>query len=285
VKPSKELSIGLLQTLLARPPKLEELLDYAVKEVELGADYLARLPGFRSYLLSLLEVRSYEDADRVLYEALSTELHTLERFLPENYLEFLKKFLELYYIDYVSLSLVKAPGETSDFAKASLVKLAGGTSLSSVAAEYSGCTSRDVRCILMRYLERVRSSYTKLREAESRALDAVRTLVAVRYFNYYRNAELLGLKLGEFERVVAEIGINPVVEVSLRKVLDRLERLERAELTRYTVHEASVTYPLMKELLAYSGGLANVLTLYLANRYYELKVLRYSLLPKSLRRW
>ncbi len=281
MKPSKELSIGLLQTLLAKPPKLEELLDYAVKEVELGADYLARLPGFRSYLLSLLEVRSYEDADRVLYEALLSELRTLERFLPESYLEFLKTFLELYYIDYVTLSLAKAPRGTSDFAKASLVKFAEATSLSSVAVEYSRCSSRDIRCFLMRYLERVQSSFIELREAEPRALDAVRTLVAVRYFNYYRNAELLGLKLGEFERVVAEVGISPVVEVSLRRVL---ERLERAELTRYTVHEASVTYPLLKELLAYSGGLANILTLYLVNRYYELKVLRYSLLPKSLRR-
>ena len=285
MKPSKELSIGLLQILLARPPKLEELLDYAVEEVELGADYLARLPGFRSYLLSFLEAKSYEDADRVLYEALSTELRILESFLPKSYLEFLRAFLELYYIDYITLSLARAPGEIPDLAKAIIVKLSGVTSLSSLVVEYSRCTSRNVRCALMRYLERVRSSYTKLGEPGSRALDAVKALIAVRYFNYYRNAKLLGLKLEELEKVLAEVGINPVVEVSLRRVLERLEKLEEAKLARYTVHEASATYPLLKELLAYSGGLANILTLYLVNRYYELKVLRYSLLPKSLRRW
>jgi len=280
LKPSKELSVGLLQALLARPPRLEEVLDYAVKGAELSAEYLTRLPGFRSHLLGLLESKSYEDADRVLYEAFSAELHTLERVLPENYLEFLRRFLELYYIDYIALGPSGALGGASSLTGVGLVRLA-----SSVAAEYSRCTPRDIRCSLTVFLERVKVSHSRLRERGSRALDATKALVAVRYFNYLRNSELLGLKLGDLERALAGLSINPVVEVSLRRVLERLEGLGGAELARYTVYEASATYPMMKELLAYYGGLANILTLYLVNRYYELKVLRYALTPKSLRRW
>jgi len=285
MKPSKELSMGLLQILLARPPKLEEILDYAVKGMELGAEYLTRLPGFRTHLLSLLESKSYEDVDRALHGVFSTELRTLERFLPENYVDFLAKFLELYYIDYIALSisgtLKAAPGSTW----VSTAGLTSATISSTVIAEYSKCAPKDVKCFLMKFFERIKASHDKLGERESRALDAIKALVTVRYFNYFRNSELLGLKLSGFEEVLAELGINPVVEISLKRALEKLEKLGGAELTRYTVYEASATYPLMRELLAYSGGLANILTLYLVSRYYELKVLRYTLVPRSLRRW
>jgi hypothetical protein len=284
VKPSKELSIGLIQVLLSRPPRLEEVLEYATKGAELTAEYLTRLPGFRLHLINLSQSKSYEEVDRTLNEALSAELHLLEDFLPENYLGFLKLFLEFYQMEYIVLSLSGAPGVVGSPSESSLVKLTG-VSMKSLAAEYSSCAPRDMECTLMRFLERVREAYIKLREYESRALDAIKVLVAVRYFNYVKNSELLGLKLGRFEDLLARLGINPVVEIPLRRVLERLRGLSRAELTRYTVHEAALTYPLVKELLTYSGSLADILTLYLVNRYYELKVLRYSLLPRSLRRW
>jgi hypothetical protein len=278
VKPSKELSIGLLQILLAKPPKLEELLDCAVKGLELSTEYLTRLPRPELYLLNLLESRTYEDVDRILYESFSIELRILDRFLPDKFLHFLRTFLELYYIDYVALGTTKIPSESS------LVRLIL-INLSSVISEYSKCTPKDIECFLMTFSERIRSSHDELEERGSRALDVAKALIAVRYFNYLRSSELLGLKLSKIEKVLAKLGMNPIVEASLRKLLERLEKLSKTELTRYTIYEAGVTYPLVKELLVYSGGLANTLTLYLVNRYYKLKVLRYSLLPRSLRRW
>ncbi len=270
MKPSKEVSVGLIRTLLARPPRVGDMIDAALKDLEVSLEAVLQERGSRLMYSNLRDVRSYEELDRQSRAIVRSEVEEVTRFLPQEYLDFARTFFDL--------------GE--------LERLCASQAQPSPAAEERGssaasppCDSGEVERFYADYLKRLNRSLAEIREDGAWAYEFAKSLVALQYYRYLRNAELLKLGADGFERFARSLGLSPLSELLLGKAIDSLSRLDKAGLSKYTIYEAAEALGMATHMLSYREGLVDLLTLFLVTKYYEPRVARYVFLPRALRRW
>lgn len=287
MKPSKELSIGLLQTLLGKPPRLLEVVEEVLRGSAISLESLSQEYGFRMMFINLRDAKSYEELDNLVYGILRSELGEVLKLLPPGYVDFAKIFLEIENIEYLCAA---ASSKNWRYLKHSLssIEIEGSfqeASQISKLSDYGGCEGTDLACFYAKYLDRVKRVLDTVGEDYSKAYEVVKSLAILHYYRYLRNSELIGLSSNSIEKFMELVKPDPLTEIALRKGISYLNRLDKESLARYTLHEALVTVGIARELLAHGEELINLLVLFLTTRYYETKVLKYTFLPKALRRW
>ncbi len=277
MKPSKEVSIGLIRTLLARPPRVVDMINAALKDLDLSLETVLQQHGSRLMYLNLRDVRSYEELDQQTYAIAKSEIEETVKFLPQEYLGFAKTFLELGDLERYCLS--RSDPESRPRPQSSSAKEIGA------ALGSPPCDSGEVKRFYADYLERVRASLVRIREDWSWAYEFTKSLVALHYYRYLKNAELLKLGTEGFGKFVEALRLNPLSELLLGKAVDSLSRVDKARLSKYTIYEAAEALSMATHMLFHREGLVDLLTVFLATKYYEPKVARYAFIPKVLRRW
>ncbi|MCS7099876.1 MAG: hypothetical protein NZ925_06015, partial [Sulfolobales archaeon] len=164
MKPSKEVSVGLIRTLLSRPPRLRDMLEAALKDLDLGVESVSQQYGFRVMFVNLRDVRSYEELDKHVFSILKSEVRDVVRALPDNYVNFTRTFFELMDTEVFCLKTPSASAFSS-----SLALLASAESdykvFESLAARMrSVCGERGIEGAYTEYLGRVLKSLTAIDE-------------------------------------------------------------------------------------------------------------------------
>ncbi|MCX8208700.1 MAG: hypothetical protein N3G79_03520 [Sulfolobales archaeon] len=285
MKPSKEVSVGLIRTLLSRPPRLRDMLEAALKDLDLGVESVSQQYGFRVMFVNLRDVRSYEELDKHVFSILKSEVRDVVRALPDNYVNFTRTFFELMDTEVFCLKTPSASAFSS-----SLALLASAESdykvFESLAARMrSVCGERGIEGAYTEYLGRVLKSLTAIDEDYRWVYETIKSLVALHYYRYSKNSALLGLEAGNLELFLMSLHLDPLAEVVLRKSLEILGRVDAAGLSKYTVYEASEALDIATKLIYFREGLIDLLAFYLTTKYYESRIVRYVFLPKVLRRW
>lgn len=279
MRPSKEVSMGLIQTLMSKPPRLLDMIDAASRDLDVSLEALSQQYGFRLMLINIRDAGSYEELDRQVYSIIRSEVREVESFLPSNYLGYVGAFLELRELERRCMSAPPAGAG----AKPSAVG-AGGEEARGAPQGSTAC-GKGVEGLLFEYLDDVKKALSGVDEDSELAYEVIKSVVALCYYRYLRNAELLGLGTGDLERFLSSLSLSPIGEVAVRRAVESLRRVDGAGLMRYTIYEAAEAVRIATNHLSHREGLINLLTLYLVAKYYEFAVLRYVFMPKSLRRW
>ncbi|MEM1699074.1 MAG: hypothetical protein QXT76_04540 [Sulfolobales archaeon] len=283
MRPSREVSIGLIQTLMSRPPRIHDMLEVALRDLDISVETASQQPGFRLMLVNLRDVKSYEELDRQVRAILENEIGEVVKYLPHAYLDYVKTFFELGELELRCLGSSKTGGAHSA-TPLSADKDAGVKLATTAYLEHAACRE-GVEGLLIEYLSRVRSSLSEISEDCSWAYEVIKSLAVLHNFRYLRNAELIGLGSSKLDQFLRLLNLNPLTEILLKRAVDSLGRIDRAGLIKYTIYEAVEALNIANGLLSHRDGLINLLTLYLVIKYYESKILRYVFLPKTLKRW
>lgn len=284
MRPSGEVAVGLIQTLLSRPPRIADMLDAALRDHDIGLETVAQQYGFRLMFMNFRNVKSYEELDQHQLTVFKSEVGEVLKFLPQNYVLFVKTFFELGDLESLCLNSSTTMKTFSlSILSPTYVGQVGKDSRNPSLSGQDFCGS--VESLYKEYLSKVRKSLDMISEDSTRVYEVVKSLSALHYYRRVRNTELLGLGADNFENFLGLIKLEPLSEVVLRKAVKSLSQLDKVGLTKYTVHEAVEALKIATDLLAHREGLVNLLALYLVTRYYEFKVARYVFIPKVLRRW
>ncbi|MCX8184724.1 MAG: hypothetical protein RMI56_01110 [Sulfolobales archaeon] len=283
MKPSREVSVGLIRTLLSRPPRISDMLEAALKDLDVGIESVSQQYGFRILFTNLRDVKSYEELDKQVLAVLRNEVCEVVKALPENYVDFVKTFFKL--MDIEILCLETPPSRVISMSLGSIAESKSSDFEGVVAHMHDVCVERGIDSVYVEYLNRVLKSLTTVDEDYRWVYEAVKSLVALHYYRYLKNSELLRLEIKNFENFLKILDLDPLTEITLKKSLEALSRVDVAELSKYTVYEASEALDIATKLTYFREGLINILTFYLISKYYETKVTRYVFLPKVLKRW
>lgn len=260
------------------------MLDAALRDLDIGLETVAQQYGFRPMFMNFRNVKSYEELDQHQLAVFKSEIGEVAKFLPQNYVLFVKTFFELRSLESPCLySSTTMKTFSLPVLSPTGVGQVGKDARNSSLPGQGSCGS--VESLYKEYLSKVRKSLDMISEDSTRVYEVVKSLLALHYYKRVRNSELLGLGAGNFENFLKLIELEPLSEVVLRKAVKSLSQLDRAGLAKYTVHEAVEALNIATDLLAHREGLVNLLALYLVTRYYEFKVMRYVFIPKVLRRW
>lgn len=269
---------------MSKPPRMLDVLEAALRDLDVSLEAASQQYGFRLMLLNLRDVRSYEELDRQIHAILKFEINEVARLLPQAYLNYVETFFELGELERKCLSTSKAaeslshsppsPIDTKERMKSTGVSRSG----------YAACVD-GIEGLLVEYLSKVQKSFIEIDEDYTWAYEVVKLLIALRYYKYSRNVELLGMGSNKFNQFLGLLSLNPLIETPLRRAVEALSRVDKAGLVKYTIYEAVEAINIAAGLLAHRDELINLLTFYLVTKYYEFNVLRYVFLPKVLRRW
>jgi len=284
LRPSREVSVGLIQTLMSRPPRMLDMLEIALRDLDISIETASQQYGFRLMLINLRDVRSYEELDRQIHAVLKNEIGEVVKYLPQVYLNYVKAFFELGELELRCLGSSKAAGPASY--ALSLLTGKDVEEKSAVITHFEHGTCRNgIEGLLIEYLNKVRNSFNEIGEDCTWVYEVIKSLAVLHYFRYLRNAELLGLVSPKLDQFLRLLNLSPLTEIPLKRAVESLERVDKAGLIKYTVYEAVEALNIANRLLSHRDGLINLLTLYLVTKYYESKILRYVFLPKMLKRW
>lgn len=284
MRPSKEVSVGLIQTLVSKPPRVPDMIDAALRDLDISLEAVSQQYGFRLMLINVRDARSYEELDRQIYSVLRSEVGEVENFLPKNYLNYVKTFLELRELERHCLGASPKRAEVSSHSPSLAIGASKEDAPSDALLGPVACGG-GIEGLLVEYLNNVRKALSEVDEDITWAYEVIKSMVALRYYRYLRNVELLGLGTSDLGQFLSFLGLNPISEVALRRAIESLRRLDGAGLMKYTIYEAAEALGIAANHLSHREGLINLLTLYLITKYYEFMILRYVFLPKSLRRW
>lgn len=284
MRPSKEVSVGLIQTLMSKPPRVPDMIDAALRDLDISLEAVSQQYGFRLMLINIRDARSYEELDRQIYSVLRSEVGEVENFLPKNYLNYVRTFLELRELERHCLSASPKGAEVPSRSPSPVVGVSKEDEPSDALLGPIACGS-GIEGLLVEYLNNVRKALSEVDEDSTWAYEVIKSMVALRYYRYLRNVELLGLGTSDLGQFLSFLRLNPISEVALRRAIESLRRLDGAGLMKYTIYEAAEALGIAANHLSHREGLINLLTLYLVTKYYEFMILRYVFLPKSLRRW
>lgn len=273
---SREASLGTVLIYLAKQPRLEELIEGLTKSTAIEYSRLLLEKDARPNFIKLLSVSTISEIDRCIFEVYRSEFEYLGGILPSEYSRYLYTFLEIH-----------------DFEKFLAMYSASQKVYPSIYTytntldnpQYEQCyMGSSYRCLLEVYISRILSSFRKIyrRYLESYidALNAIIIFTSIRYFIYLKNSHILALAEYSYNEFIKFIGqrlniSNQLIMYKLYSLLENIEKSVRESLDIVEINEAAYVYSIIKNILYSSYQLIDQLTLYLINRYYEQKLMRY----------
>lgn len=272
---SRDAALGTVIIYLSKAPRLEEIVGNLVKGIPIEYSYFLSDRTLRTGFTKLLLAKSISEVDKYIFEVYKEEFEYMKNVLPEEYAHYFYTFLEIFDIE----KLLATESTTKEGTEAQLY-----TGILD-SPHYEECRkASSYRCFMNVYIDRIRSSanriYRSFMEPCINALNAIAIFVSIRYFMYLKNSHILALaeyKYGEFLKYLNQQlrDLTPVTMQKLYMALENIERDIEKSLDELWIHEITYIYDIIKNLLYYSYQLVDQLTLYLINRYYEQRVMRY----------
>lgn len=269
---------------MSKPPRVLDMIDAALRDLDVSLEAASQQYGFRFMLINIRDARSYEELDRQVYSVLRSEVGEVENFLPKNYLSYVRTFLELRELERHCLSTSPKRAGATPSSPSPIISVGKEGAPSDVLPGPIACGG-GIEGLLVEYLDNVRKALGEVDEDSTWVYEVIKSIAALRYYRYLRNAELLELGTSDLEQFLSFLRLNPISEVALRRAVESLRRVDGAGLMKYTIYEAAEALSIAANHLSHREGLVNLLTLYLVAKYYEFMILRYVFLPKALRRW
>lgn len=278
MKLSREAATATLIIYLAKSPRLEEIIDALVKNIAIDYRRILLERDVRSGFIRLLSIGSIVELDENIFNVYRSEFDYIRSILPEEYSHYTSTFLEIYDFE-------KLLAAFSDSRKMHESVHSYTNTLEN--PQYRACyRSGSYRCLLEVYIDRIVSMYRKIYRAYLEeyidALKAVVIFTSARYFMHLKNSHILELAEYSYSEFIKSITqklnlFNQMPDYKLYTVLENIGKLATKEyLDVLEIYEAAYVYSTVKTLLYTSYQLIDQLTLYLINRYYEQRMLRYT---------
>jgi len=284
-RPAAEGLKTVLVTLLAKNPRLEEVLQLALEEKFMDLPQVLSRYNSRMDFIKLSTAKSIDEVTTVLVDLERRELKEVYDMLMKELQLFYKIALTFFDLDSIYSAILSGDKKLVNllFSSAQELEL------------YSKCfESKSYVCVLKTFLESARNSLEFgiakiIAESPSKALGCLALITSARYCKYIFNASKVGLvpeeSLQNFlqEVVYKYVPREPstwLVAVKIGVLAEYLHKVFEKDPSRVTLYEAEYVYRTCKDLLLYSPQLIDLLTLYLINRYYEALVLKY-VLPQA----
>ncbi|MEM0500620.1 MAG: hypothetical protein QXV81_00175 [Ignisphaera sp.] len=276
MKLSREASLATVIIYLAKPPRLEELIDGLTKNAAIEYSRLLLEKDARNSFVKLLSASSIDELDRYIFDIYRSEFEYIGNILPEEYSYYLYTFLEIY--DFEKLLAISSTPKKITQPTYMYTNVLNDPQYKQCCRDYS------YRCLLEIYIDKTASILKKIYRAylESyiNALNAIAIFTSIRYFIYLKNSHILALAEYSYNEFVKFINqklnlSNQLIVYKLHTILENIEKFIRESLDTLEIYEAAYVYDAIKNLLYPSYQLIDQLTLYLINRYYEQKMIRY----------
>jgi len=285
-KPSVEGIKTVLVTLLAKNPKLEEILQLALEEKFMDLAQVLTRYNSRTDFIKLGAAKNIDEIAYVLTDLEKREFEEVRNILPQEIQLFYGIFLTFFDLDNIYSAILSKDKKLTKliFSRSQEIEI------------YSKCfESKEYVCLLKEFLRGIKSSLDvgvvkKLFIGSyAKALSCIALLVTSRYCKYVLNANKLGItpkeSLQEFIRnvIYKYMPREPSGWLIIAKISDvatYFHEVFKKDPSKVTLYEAEYIYKICKDLLLYSPQLIDLLTLYLINRYYEVYTLKF-ILPQS----
>ncbi len=277
IKLSREASLGTVLIYLTKQPRLEELIESLMKGTAIEYSYLVLEKEARPNFIKLLTVSSISELDKCVFEIYRDEFEYIGSILPDEYSYYLYTFLEIY--DFEKLFAIHSASQKVYQSIYTYTNLLDNP-------QYKPCyMSSSYRCFLEVYINRILSIFKKINskylESYIDALNAIVIFASIRYFMFLKNSHILALAEYSYSEFVKFITqrlklSNQLVMYKFHTVLENIEKSIKESLDVLEIYETAYVYGIIKDILYFSNQLIDQLTLYLINRYYEQKLMRYT---------
>lgn len=277
MKSSREASLATVLIYLAKQPRLEELIEGLAKGIPVEYSRLLLEKDVRHNFIKLLSVSSISELDRCVFEIYRSELEYIGSVLPSEYSHYLYTFFEVYDFEKL-LATYLAPQKVRQSTYTYTNTLDN--------PQYEQCyMSSSYRCLLEVYINRIlsifRKIYSKYLESYIDALNTILIFTSMRYFMYLKNSHILALAEYSYSEFIKFISqrlklSNQLAMYKLHTILENIEKSFKESLDVLEIYEAAYVYDTVKSILYSSYQLIDQLTLYLINRYYEQRLMRYA---------
>ncbi|MCS7112181.1 MAG: hypothetical protein N3D82_04380 [Ignisphaera sp.] len=276
MKLSREASLATVIIYLTKSPRLEELVDGLIKNTAIEYNRIMLEKDTRNGFVKLLSVGSLSELDEYIFNIYRGEFEYVGGILPEEYSRYLHTLLEIYDFEKLLIMYItpkKVPQPTYMY-----------TDILN-DPQYMVCyRNPSYRCLLEIYIDRIISIYRRIYrtylENYVNALKAIAIFTSIRYFMHLKNSQILELaeyNYSEFIKFVSQkLNLsNQLIVHKLHTILENIEKFVGESLDVLEVYEVVYVYDAVKSILYPSYQLVDQLTLYLINRYYEQKMIRY----------
>jgi len=274
---SRESIKSVIITYLDKNPKLEEALQIALENRFIDLPSMLTRYNSRTEYMNLLSAKTVEELDKNLVELTKNELSHIYNLLPQPYENFFKFFLALYDLDRIHQAIIsnKFPNVATTFFNPEYLNV------------YSHCTKeKTYDCLLQSFIQSIKTSLEVstpqkiFEEDPSKAFQCIALLVAINYAKHTSNLERLGIafshSLKDFlKQITSNLKIDGMLSYMLESSVNHMLSIFRSQPSKSTLHEANYVYYKCRDILLFSPQVIDLLTLYLVNRYYEIRVLRY----------
>jgi len=271
---SRDAALGTIIIYLNKPPRLDDIVSSIVKDISIEYNQFLMDKNARMSFLKLLTAKNLDELDRYVFEIYKEEFEYIKKVLPEEYIDYFNIFLEIF-------DLEKLLANSSTSLKSSQTFYTDILNISS----YKQCYKDSLyRCLIDVYMNRVKPSLDKIYraylETYSNAVNAIAIFTSIRYFMYLKNSQILALVEYRYEEFVKYISqqlktLNPLIIYKIHSALQDIEKYIENNIDLVWIYEIMYIYDIIKNLLYFSYQLIDQLTLYLINRYYEQKAMRY----------
>ncbi len=271
---SRDAALGTIIIYLNKPPRLDDIVSSIVKGISIEYNQFLIDKNARMSFLKLLTAKNLDELDRYIFEVYKEEFEYIKNVLPEEYVDYFNIFLEIF-------DLEKLLAGSSTSLKSSQIFY---TDIHNVSSYKQCYKDSSYRCFIDVYIDRVKSSLDKIYraylETYSNAVNAIAIFTSIRYFMYLKNSQILALVEYRYEEFVKYISqqlktLNPLIIYKIYSALQDIEKYIENNIDLVWIYEIIYIYDIIKNLLYYSYQLIDQLTLYLINRYYEQKAMRY----------
>uniref|UniRef100_A0A7C5YZ47 Uncharacterized protein n=2 Tax=Ignisphaera aggregans TaxID=334771 RepID=A0A7C5YZ47_9CREN len=273
MKLTYDAALGTIIIYLSKPPKLDDIVDSIVKGISIEYNQFLIDRNARTDFMKLLTAKNIDELDRYIFEIYKGEFEYIKNILPEEYVSYFNIFLEIFDLDKL-LASISSPMGFPPILYTDILNI----------SDYKQCyKDSSYKCFII-YMNRVISSLSKIHkayhESYTNAVDAIAAFTSMRYFMYSKNSQILALVEYRYEEFIKYIDqqlktLNPLTICKLYRALQDIEKYIEKNVDLVWIYEITHIYGIIKNLLYFSYQLIDQLTLYLINRYYEQKTIRY----------